>query len=291
MVSDFLTIKKDLPNLGVGLGFREPLAEAISANAQAIDFLELITDHFLNEGPVETGILDQLSDFVLVPHGLELSIGNMDELDKDYLLRLQKLFERIRAPWWSDHLCFTGVRQNRVHDLLPLPYSREALEHVVARIRQIQSIVQLPFLLENISTYVQLPGADFSEAQFIGEVLEQADCGMLLDVNNVYVNAFNHGFDPFAYIDQLPLQRVVQVHIAGHRRAGSVIIDNHGAKIVKPVYDLLEYALRKTEVRAISLERDQLFPRFSSILSELAKIRDIKGLTELGCQGVRAAQL
>lgn len=276
-MSDFLSSKKQLPDLGVGLGYRAPLAEATIANRAAIDFLELISEHYLNEGPIENKILEDLSAFRLVAHGLELSVGNTAELDNDYLLRLKRLFERIKTPWWSDHLCFTGSKKNRLHDLFPLPYSREALQHVVGRIKQIQSQIELPFLIENISTYVQLPGAEFTEAQFVAEVLEQADCGLLLDVNNVYVNAYNHHFDPFAYIDQLPLERVVQVHVAGHRKENNLIVDTHGAKVIEPVYDLLAYVLKKTEVKAILLERDQLFPRFSSILAELEKIRALKG--------------
>lgn len=273
MTSDFPSIKKGLPRLGVGLGYRSQIAEATGANSESIDFLEVISEHFLNEDPVEIGTLEQLSGFKLIPHGIELSIGNMSDFDSDYLQRLKKLFERIDAPWWSDHLCFTGSKQNRLHDLFPLPFSREAVAHVVRRVKAVQSVIERPFLLENISAYVKMPGAELSEAQFIAEIIEQANCGLLLDVNNVYVNSVNHNYDPFEFIDQLPLERVVQIHIAGHRRMGSVLVDTHGAKIIQPVYDLLEYVLKRTEVKAILLERDQYFPRFESILKELGKLR------------------
>ncbi|MBX9689324.1 MAG: DUF692 domain-containing protein [Candidatus Obscuribacterales bacterium] len=275
MTESFQAIKKNLPKLGVGLGFRTEIAEQTLINRDSIDFLEIITEHYLLNGPTESRDLERTLEFQLIPHGIELSIGNVAELDFDYLKKLKQLLKRINAPWWSDHLSFTGVEGNRLHDLLPLPFSREAVDHVVKRIRVIQEFIETPFLLENVSSYMRMPGSEFSEAEFITEVVEQADCGLLLDVNNVYVNAFNHNYDPFDFINQLPLDRVVEIHIAGHKKQGSVIIDTHGARIIQPVYDLLAHTLRKTEARAILLERDQLFPKFAMILSEIEKIKEI----------------
>jgi uncharacterized protein (UPF0276 family) len=280
MHDDFLNIKKALPKLGVGLGYREPLEAATLANEDSIDFLELMSEHYISDGPTENETLERINHFRLIPHGLELSIGNCAELDYEYLGKLKTFLKKIDAPWWSDHLCFTGTERRRLHDLLPLPFSMEAVKHVAERVQKVQEFIGIPLLLENISSYIRTPGSELNEAQFIGEIAERANCGLLLDVNNVYVNSFNHQFDAKQFINDLPLDRVVQIHIAGHKKLESVIIDTHGAKIADPVYELLELTLRKTEVNAILLERDQYFPRFASILTELQKIRNISDASQ-----------
>lgn len=277
MTNQFHELKKKMPVVGVGLGYREEIADHTIENKDSIDFLEVISDHYLNFGPVEMKDLEKARDFQIIPHGIELSIGNTGEVDVDYLKKLNKFLQSIDAPWWSDHLCFTGVQGNRLHDLLPLPHSKEAVEHVVRRIKKVREYIEIPLLLENISSYLVMPGSEMTEAQFVGEIIEQADCGLLLDVNNLYVNSVNHNFDARDYLDSLPIERVVQVHVAGHRRVDNLLIDTHGAKISKPVFDLLSEVVSRTEVKAILLERDQLFPRFSSILAELDKIREVAG--------------
>lgn len=271
----FLEIKKRLPVRGIGLGYRSEIAEETIAHRDSIDFLELISEHYLNESPSELVDLDRVRQFSLIPHGIELSIGNVADLDFSYLKKLKKFLQRIDAPWWSDHLCFTGAQSNRLHDLLPLPYSREAVKHVVQRIKIVQDLIERPLLLENISAYLSMPGGEMSEQQFLSEIVEQSDCGILLDVNNVYVNSINQSYDAAEFIRSLPLERVVQIHIAGHRKKDSILIDTHGAKVSEPVYELLKLALGLTEPKAILLERDQLFPRFSSILAEIRRIRSI----------------
>ncbi|MBX9567308.1 MAG: DUF692 domain-containing protein [Candidatus Obscuribacterales bacterium] len=277
MTNQFHELKKKMPVVGVGLGYREEIADHTIENKDSIDFLEVISDHYLNFGPVEMKDLEKARDFQIIPHGIELSIGNTGEVDVDYLKKLNKFLQSIDAPWWSDHLCFTGVQGNRLHDLLPLPHSKEAVEHVVRRIKKVREYIEIPLLLENISSYLVMPGSEMTEAQFVGEIIEQADCGLLLDVNNLYVNSVNHNFDAMDYLDSLPIERVVQVHVAGHRRVDNLLIDTHGARISKPVFDLLSEVVSRTEVKAILLERDQLFPRFSSILAELDKIREVAG--------------
>jgi len=169
-----------------------------------------------------------------------------------------------------------------MHDLLPMPFSHEAVAHVAKRARAVQEQVGRPFLLENISFYMQMPGHEMTEAQFLGEVLEQADCGLLLDVNNIYVNSVNHGFDPYEFLNQIPLERTVQIHVAGHSHVDDVIIDTHGASVVQPVFALLKYVLERTDVKAVMLERDQNFPAFKEILAELAEIRAIVEATQPG---------
>jgi uncharacterized protein len=295
MARDFIEVKKQLPFLGVGLGYRRSIKNKTLGAREHIDFLEVISEQYMNASIERLAELEEASDFQIIPHGVELSIGSVDTMDVAHLASLKRFFDRINAPWWSDHLSFTGADHSNVNSLLPLPFSKEAVEHVVKRVKTVQDYIHRPFLLENITAYVQLPGAEMTEAQFITEVLEKADCGMLLDVNNVYVNALNFGFDPFAFVDQLPLDRVVQIHIAGHRKEGDIVIDTHGAKISKPVYDLLAHVLHKTDVRAILLERDQHFPKFDSILKELDTIRDVAKAAGLGlapagtCAQLRAA--
>ncbi|HEY9786061.1 MAG TPA: DUF692 domain-containing protein [Candidatus Obscuribacterales bacterium] len=273
MKSEFVKYKAMLPILGVGLGYRPEIAEETLEHPERIDFLEIVSENYLNTGSLRLKELDRAGDFQIIPHGISLSIGSTDPIDIDYLNDLRSLFLRIGAPWWSDHLCFTGIGGMHLHELCPLPYTNEAVRHVAERIWKIQEYMGLPFLLENITSYMTLPGAEMDEARFTAEVLERADCGMLLDVNNVFVNAHNHNYDPYAFVDALPLERVVQIHIAGHRRSEALWIDTHGSKICDGVYDLLAYVLRKTKVHAILLERDQYFPKFSAILDQLHRIK------------------
>lgn len=280
MVDHFLTIKKSLPILGIGLGLRRELADTTfrtqDRNPGQIDWLEFTPENYLNIGGAAFERLEQAKSLCsLISHGINLSIGSVDELNYDYLRSLKLLLDRVDTPWWSDHLCFSSVGDVYLHDLLPLPFTREALNHVVNRIRRVQSVIDRPFLIENISYYMTMPGSELTEAEFLSEVLEQADCGLLLDVNNVYVNSINHGFDAKEFFRQIPLERVVQIHIAGHKKVEDLIIDTHGAPIIEPVYELLRYVLPKTEVKAIMLERDQNFPEFSDILTELDEIRGI----------------
>lgn len=291
MSRQFIETKKNLPVLGVGLGYRRSLAEQTLAHRKEIDFLEVISEHYLNVGVVAMRELEDANEFPIIPHGVELSIGSVDQIDYEHLNSLKRFLKQINAPWWSDHLAFTGADHAHLNNLLPLPFSREAVDHVAARIKIVQDYVELPFLLENISAYLRLPGAELTEAQFIAEILEKADCGMLLDVNNVYVNSVNFNFDPFDFINQLPLDRVVQIHIAGHKREGDLIIDTHGARISKPVFKLLDHVLSKTDVRAILLERDQYFPKFDNLLGELSSIRSIAEASALFIASTKSSQL
>ena len=276
MTRDFFKIKNELPVLGIGLGFRRELeVETLEAKDQ-IDWLEIVPENYMDIGGSARRRLDcALQQFPIVTHGVNLSIGSSDDLNKEYLSSLKSLLDFIDAPWFSDHLCFTSVQGKYIHDLLPLPQNVEAINHVVERIKIVQDFIERPFLLENISYYMEMPNCEISEAQFLSEVIERADCGILLDVNNVYVNSINLNFDPYKYIDSLPLDRVVQMHIAGHGHGDQCIIDTHGAEVIEPVFDLLEHVLKKTTVNAVMLERDQNFPPFEDILGEVSEIRQI----------------
>lgn len=276
MTSQFLAEKKRLPNLGIGLGLRRELANETFDNANKIDWLELVPENYMGLGGAARQRLEKVaSRFPLVSHGVNLSLGSADDLNPEYLSSLKKLVEKIDAPWFSDHLCFTSVDGVYLHDLLPLPFSREAVKHCAKKAQQVQHTLGRPFLIENISAYMYMPGGEMSEAQFLSSVLEEADCGMLLDVNNVYVNSQNHKFDPFEFLKQIPLERTVQIHVAGHSTGEGTIIDTHGTAVIEPVFQLLKFVLERTDVKAVMIERDQNFPVFSELLGELKRIRDI----------------
>lgn len=275
-MSGFLSAKAQLPDLGVGLGLRRELSSETFADSSSIDWVEIVPENYMDLGGKARERLHVASSrFPIVPHGINLSIGSADPLNRDYLKSLLRLLDKIEAPWWSDHLCFASVDGVYVQDLLPLPFTFEAVNHIAERARTVQEYTGRPFLLENISFYMQMPGSQMTETQFIREIVEKADCGLLLDVNNVYVNSINHKFDAKEYIDQLPLERVVQMHVAGHKKIGNYIIDTHGAAVIEPVFDLLDYVLQRTKVNAILLERDQNFPDFQELIAELNHIRSI----------------
>jgi uncharacterized protein (UPF0276 family) len=203
-----------------------------------------------------------------------MSIGSCDPLDAGYLDRLKAILDRVDAPWFSDHLCFTSIGGRYFHDLIPLPFSHEAVDHVAARVKKVKSLIKRPFLLENPSYYVKMPGAQMSEAEFTTRVLEKADCGFMLDVNNVYVNSRNHGFDAREFMRQLPLHRVAQIHLAGHHDNGETIVDTHEGPIIDPVWDLYQYTLELAG-RPIStlIEWDTNVPPLERVLEE-ARLAD-----------------
>jgi uncharacterized protein (UPF0276 family) len=276
MAGSFQNIKSKLPILGVGLGLRRELAQSIFDNQSSIDWLELVPENFMGLGGRAERLLKQAKkQFPLVSHGINLSLGSADELNMEYLSALKSFMDYIDAPWFSDHLCFSSVDGVYMHDLLPLPLNKEVVEHVAQRIRFVQDFIGRPLLIENISFYMQMPGSQMFEAEFLTRILEEADCGLLLDVNNVYVNSINHGFSPQIFLDAIPLERTVQIHVAGHKHIDEHLIDTHGESVIQPVYDLLEYVLSKVSVNAVMLERDQNFPPFSEILEELSAIRKL----------------
>lgn len=275
-MSDFLDTKKRLPNLGIGLGLRRELANQTLDQKDRIDWLELVPENYMGLGGAARERLELVREkFPLVTHGINLSIGSTDDLNVEYLSKLKKLLDFIDAPWFSDHLCFTSYDGVYMHDLLPLPRSKEAVNLIAEKVKRVQGTIGRPFLLENISYYMNVPGSTMNDAQFLSEVLEKADCGLLLDVNNVYVNSINHGFDPFQYLAQIPVERTIQIHVAGHKQGAEFVIDTHGAPVVEPVFELLQYVLERNDANAVMLERDQNFPEFEEILEELDKIREI----------------
>ena len=266
---------KRLPELGVGLGLRRQLYESILNHKTQIDWLEIAPENYIcRGGEIIERLLTVKKHFPIIPHGLNLSIGGTEEFDLELINNIKKLFKIINPPWFSDHLCFNYVEGTYIHDLIPLPYNKTTVKHVASRIKKIQDILQLPFLIENPSYYMILDN-EMDEASFISEILEKADCGLLLDINNVYVNSKNHKYNPVNFLDSLPMERTVQVHIAGHLNKGKIIIDTHGETITNEVYVLLEELLKRSSPKAILLERDFNFPRFSELLKEIKKIKTI----------------
>ncbi len=204
-------------------------------------------------------------------HGVSMSIGSTDPIDFDYLANVKALAERTGALWVSDHICWTGVLGRNTHDLLPLPYTEESLRHAVARIKVVQEFLERPLVLENPSTYLEFADSDMKEWEFVARLADEADCGLLFDVNNVYVSAYNHGYDPVAYIDAIPGDRVCQYHLAGHTNKGTHIIDTHSDHVLDPVWELYGHTIRTVGLRASLLEWDADIPSFEVVHEEVLK--------------------
>ncbi|OJT16531.1 hypothetical protein BO221_49620 [Archangium sp. Cb G35] len=265
-----------LKPLGAGIGLRREFYARLPETSRALDWVEIIPENFLTLGGRPQRALDACVErWPVLPHGVALNIGGPEPLAEDYLSGLKALVERVDAPFFSDHLCYSRLRGTYLHDLLPLPFSEEAVEHVVPRVREVQARVGRPFLLENPSYYALMPGGTLDEATFLRHVAEEADCGLLLDVNNVYVNARNHGYDPRAFVDALPLERVVQLHLAGHEQQPDVIIDTHGAPVCDEVWSLYRYVLERTGPVSTLLEWDQDIPSLEAVLDEADRARAV----------------
>ncbi|KJV06283.1 MNIO family bufferin maturase [Methylocucumis oryzae] len=261
---------KPLPNLGFGLGLRTDHYQTILADKPAVDWFELITENYLVAGGKPLFYLDSIrADYPMVMHGVSLSIGSTDPLNWDYLRQLKALAKRIEPAWVSDHLCWTGVNGVNLHDLLPLPYTEAAIDHVANRVSTVQEYLGRQLLLENVSSYVSYAHSEMSEWDFLSAVAERADCLILLDINNIYVSAHNHGFDPLRYLRQLPAQRIQQIHLAGHLDLGHLIIDSHGDTVIDPVWSLYEAALQRFGFVATMIERDDNVPPLTDLLAEL----------------------
>lgn len=268
-------MKQSRPNPGFGLGLRKEHYESVLRDRPAVDWFEVLTENYLVPGGKPLYYLERVRErYPLAMHGVSLSIGGCDPLDYRYLRELRQLAVRIEPLWISDHLCWTGVNGRNLHDLMPLPYTAEALAHVVERVAAVQDFLGRQILLENVSSYVTYRDSDMPEWDFLTAVAEQADCRILLDINNIYVNGFNHGFDPRRYIDAIPAGRVWQFHVAGHQDHGTHIIDTHDAPVIPAVWDLYAYAWAKFGPVAAMIERDDHIPPLAELMSELAFMRE-----------------
>lgn len=262
--------------LGFGLGLRPKHYEAILEGRPPVDWFEIISENYMVEGGKPLYFLDRIAArYPLVMHGVSLSVGSTDPLDRRYLRRLKQLADRIRPAWISDHLCWTGVQRTNLHDLLPLPYDEQTLKHVAGRVKQVQDFLGQPILLENPSTYLSFKSSTMPEWEFLGRVCEEADCLILLDINNIYVSGFNHGFDPIVYLNHIPPARVRQFHLAGHTNHGQYLIDTHDHPVIDPVWALYAEALKRFGAVATMIERDDRIPPLDELIVELDRTRAI----------------
>lgn len=261
-----------LPQLGLGLGLRSQHFSHILENNPEVDWFEVISENFMDSYGRPRQILKQIAErYPVVMHGVSLSIGSTDPLNMEYLKSLKELANEVQPAWVSDHLCWTGVLTTNSHDLLPLPLNEESLKHVCERINRVQDYLERPLIIENPSTYAAFKNSTIPEWEFLKLMTEKTDCGLLLDVNNVYVSSFNNEFDPVEYIENIPHDKVVQMHLAGHQNCGDYIIDTHDREVTKAVWELFQLTYQKVSDAAILLEWDGNIPAFDVYHSELMK--------------------
>jgi hypothetical protein len=262
-----------LPNLGIGLGLRTVHYSHIVEHSPAVDWFEVLSENYMQTKGRPLYFLDHVAErYPVALHGVSLSIGSTNALDREYLEELKALRDRTRARWVSDHLCWTGAAGKNTHDLLPMPLTEEALRHCVSRVRQVQDILQAPLALENPSSYVEFASSTMKEWEFLSALATEADCAILLDVNNVYVSAYNHGFDAKEYLSHLPYDRVVQLHVSGHTNRGTHIVDTHIGPVIDPVWELLAFAHARCEA-SVLLEWDAEIPTFEETHADALRAR------------------
>lgn len=264
------------PALGFGLGLRAAHYAYILESLPPVDWFEIISENYFVEGGLPLYHLDKIcAHYPVVMHGVGLSIGGTDPLNAHYLSQLKKLADHVQPRWISDHLCWTGVDGKNLHDLLPLPYTEEALRHVVERVKCVQDFLGRRLLLENVSSYLTYKASEMTEWEFLVAVAESADCLILLDINNIYVSAYNHQFDPAVYLNAIPPERVQQFHLAGHDNQGTYILDTHDHPVIPDVWSLYADALKRFGLISTMIERDDRIPPFPELLDELAQARRI----------------
>ena len=262
------------PPLGFGLGLRVDHYEAVLNDHPPVDWFEVLTENYLVPGGKPLNYLMRIRErYPVVMHGVSLSIGSTAPLDREYLRQVKALAARLEPEWVSDHLCWTGIAGRNTHDLLPLPYTREAVDHVVARVRTVQDVLERRILLENVSSYVTFRDSPLTEWEFLAEIAERADCLILLDVNNIYVSSVNHGFDPLEYLNAVPPQRVQQIHLAGHEDHGDYLVDTHDHPVRDEVWELYASAIRRLGPISTMIERDDHIPALAELCAELAQAR------------------
>jgi len=258
--------------LEIGLGLRTPHLEHILTKKPDVSWFEIISENYMVEGGRPLHTLDRiLEQYRVVQHGVGLYVGSAQGIDRAHLRRLKTLVRRTRTPWVTDHLCWGSVDGTFSHDLLPLPYTREAISRAVENIRMVRDFLEVPFAVENVSSYAEFHDSEMTEWEFLTEVAERADAGILLDVNNIYVSSVNHGFDPMAYVESVPHARVAQIHIAGHARYERFIIDTHDHPVIDPVWRLYARAIELCGPTPTLLEWDARIPPFEEVHAEALK--------------------
>ena len=269
-------ISNQRPYLGYGLGLRKDHYETVLSELPPVDWLEILSENYMVDGGKPLHYLTRIREhYPMVMHGVSMSIGSVEPLNWDYLKQLRALITRVEPEWISDHLCWTGTNGINLHDLMPLPYTEEAIQHVVNRVEQVQDYLGRRILLENVSSYVSYRDSQISEWEFLREVAERADCLILLDINNIYVSAFNHNFDPQLYLQAMPTERIYQFHLAGHTRQDDLIIDTHDQPVSDPVFELYASAVKRFGKVSTMIERDDNIPPLADLLHELDQVRQI----------------
>lgn len=280
-----------MPNLGFGVGLRSVHFAHILRENPPVDWFEFISENFIDSQGRPRYVLEQIAErYPVVMHGVSLSIGSTDPLNFDYLRKLKRLADRIGARWVSDHLCWTGVLGRNTHDLLPMPLTEESLDHVVSRARVVQDFLERPIVLENPSSYVTFAASTMTEWEFLSRMAADTDCGLLLDVNNVYVSSVNHDFDPVEYIQSVPHERIVQFHLAGHTDCGTHRIDTHDSVVIDPVWGLYRLAHRLTGGVSTLLEWDAKIPEFPVVHAEVLKAKRFTSEPPAFDSGANASQ-
>ncbi len=274
-----MSTSKRVTSPGFGLGLRtDHYAEILAApgRTKGIDWFEVLSENYMIPGGKPLAMLDKIrQDYPMVMHGVSMSIGTPDGPSLEYLTDLKRLEQRIEPLWVSDHICWTGVHGRNLHDLFPLPYTEETVRHVAQNVKRVQDFLGRPLLLENVSSYVAFAGDTLKEWEFVTAIAQESDSLILLDVNNIYVSSVNHGFDPRHYLEAIPIERVQQIHLAGHSDHGDYIVDTHDHPIVDPVWDLYAAAVRRFGAVATMIERDDNIPPLAELISELDIARDI----------------
>lgn len=267
-------MKHEARNLGFGVGLRPAHYTHFLENKTQIDWLEIISENYMAAGGRPLAVLNKLREaYPIVMHGVSLSIGTTDPLNFEYLYKIKELAARVKPAWISDHLCWTGFGGHNAHDLLPLPYTEEALNHVVARIRQVQDFLGEQIALENVSSYIEYQHSTMPEWEFLTAVARQADCGILLDVNNIYVSSVNHRFEPLKYLRGVPKEHVWQYHLAGHSDCGEYLLDSHDYPVAGPVWELYQTTIREVGLKSTLVEWDDKIPEFSVLEAEVIRAR------------------
>lgn len=257
---------------GVGIGLRIPHYQHIFSEKPTVDWFEIISENYIVDGGRPMQVLDQILDrYKVVQHGVSMYLGSSQGLNREHLKRVKTLARRTNTPWLSDHLCWGSVDGTYSHDLLPMPYTFEAARITAENIRHAQDFIELPIVVENVSSYAEFHDSQMTEWEFLNEVVEAADCGILLDVNNIYVSSQNHDFDPFEYLNNVPAERVAQIHIAGHSRYEKYILDTHDHAVIDPVWQLYARAIQRCGPTATLLEWDDKIPSFDEVHAEALK--------------------
>ncbi len=259
-------------NYGIGIGLRIPHYDHILSRKPAVDWFEIISENYMVDGGRPLAILDAILErYRVVQHGVSMYFGSAEPLNREHLRRLKTLVRRTKTPWLSDHLCWGSVDGTYSHDLLPMPYTFEAAEVTARKVREARDFLEVPIAVENVSSYAEFLASEMTEWEFLNEVVERADCGILLDVNNIYVSSQNHEFDPFEYVNSVPAGRVAQIHVAGHTRYEKYILDTHDHPVIDPVWKLYQRAIERCGPTATLLEWDDRIPSFDEVHAEARK--------------------